>query len=333
MRRWLTPTALFVIACGHSTTAPGPVPTPTPRPVNRYPIAGVVYYDENANGVPDDGERVRMPGVKVVMGDRMGLSGGDGGFVLTDAAQGTPTATAQADSLPPFFAGGSVVGVPVPPPAGFLLAFPVTLPIGANRPYVYMAFGDSITVGDGSRGGRGYRSELAALLRGYWDAGEVANEGVTGTQTSLGAERIGASLAQVRPAYTLIHYGTNDWNSSSCRYVPSCSSVSNLQSMIGLARSVSSVPVVGTIIPANPAYVDRGAYERNAWIVGINERIPPMAREQGAILADLHAAFMAEAGDHLESLFSDYVHPNDHGYQVMAQEFFRAITTPRGTAR
>jgi phospholipase/lecithinase/hemolysin len=32
----------------------------------------------------------------------------------------------------------------------------------------------------------------------------------------------------------------------------------------------------------------------------------------------------------LESLFADHIHPNDHGHEVMAKEFFRAITTPRG---
>ncbi len=333
MRPGLAATAFFVVACGHSSTAPEPVPTPTPRPVNRFPVAGIVYYDENANGLVDDSERVHLPRVSVGIGDRLATSGADGRFLVDDAAEGTTTATAQVDSLPPFFTSVTVTGVPVPAPSGFLLALPVTLPIERMRPNLYMAFGDSITVGDGSRGGGGYRSELEALLRGYWGAGRVVNEGVTSTRSDQGADRIGASLSRVQPAYTVIHYGTNDWNSLSCRYVPSCHTVSSLRSMIGSARSVGSVPVVGTVIPANPAYADRMAYERNAWLVETNDRIRVMVKEEGAVLADLHAGFMAKAGNDLETLFADHIHPNDDGYEVMAAEFFRAITSPRGAAK
>lgn len=318
--------------CGASATGPGPEPTPTPKPISRHPVTGVVYYDENGDGLLGDGERVRMPGVNVVLGDRFGQSGGDGRFVVADAEDGTLQAWAQVESLPPFFEGGSVVGVAVPPPGGFELLFPVRLPIGWNRPNVYMAFGDSITVGDGSGGGRGYRDELASLLRATWGAGSVVNEGVRSTRSNQGAERIGDSLSRVRPAYTLIHYGTNDWNGYSCRWVPACFTVESLRSMIGSAKSVGSVPVVGTIIPVNPAEEDHMAYERNAWVVETNDRIRPMVRQEGAVLADLHAAFLAEARDHLDELFADHVHPNDRGYDVMAREFARAITTPRGAS-
>jgi phospholipase/lecithinase/hemolysin len=30
----------------------------------------------------------------------------------------------------------------------------------------------------------------------------------------------------------------------------------------------------------------------------------------------------------LSGLFADHVHPNDRGYQIIAAEFFRAITRP-----
>lgn len=332
MRPWIAATALLAGACAHSPSAPQPVPTPTPNPVERFPVAGVVFYDENANGVIDDRERVRLPGVSVAIGDRAARSDAEGRFLIADAAEGSATASAEVESLPPFFTSGPVAALAVPPPPGFLLAYPVGLPIERMRPNLYMAFGDSITVGDGSRDGDGYRGELEAVLRGYWGAGSVANEGVASTRSDQGADRIGASLTRVRPAYTVIHYGTNDWNSYSCRWVPSCHTVSSVRSMIGSARSVGSVPVVGTLIPVNPAYTDRMAYERNVWVVETNERIRAMVKEEGAILADLHAGFTARGGSNLETLFVDHVHPNDDGYEVMATEFFRAITSPRGSA-
>jgi lysophospholipase L1-like esterase len=52
--------------------------------------------------------------------------------------------------------------------------------------------------------------------------------------------------------------------------------------------------------------------------------IRELAEDEGALLVDLEAAFLREPD--LASLYSDHVHPNDRGYQVMADEFFRAIS-------
>ena len=49
------------------------------------------------------------------------------------------------------------------------------------------------------------------------------------------------------------------------------------------------------------------------------------------MVADLNGAMIAETPD-LPELFSDHVHPNDRGYSVLADAFFRAITSPVGTA-
>jgi lysophospholipase L1-like esterase len=51
-----------------------------------------------------------------------------------------------------------------------------------------------------------------------------------------------------------------------------------------------------------------------------------MARQEGAALADIHAVFLREGN--LRSLFVDHIHPNDRGYEIMAAEFFRAISQP-----
>jgi acyl-CoA thioesterase-1 len=208
---------------------------------------------------------------------------------------------------------------------------PVVLPIGANRPNVYLAFGDSITAGDGSRGARGYRTELQSRLRDYWGRADVVNDGVESTRSDDGAARIGGSLAAERPAYALILYGTNDWNLSACRRVITCFTIENTRSMIRQAKAAGTIPVVSTIIPVNPAYVNRLPEARNAFVDETNAVLVPMARAEGAIVADLHAAMLAETPD-LPELFSDHVHPNGHGYAVMADAFFRALTQPVGAA-
>jgi lysophospholipase L1-like esterase len=152
----------------------------------------------------------------------------------------------------------------------------------------------------------------------------VIDEGISGTRSDAGAERIGGSLNRERPAYTLILYGTNDWNRAECKTDFPCYTIDSLRSMIGAVKATRSLPFLATIPPANPE-VGAGA-ERNDWVARMNDLIRPMARQEGAVLVDVHAAFL-RAGT-LSDLFADHVHPNDRGYQILADEFFRAITQP-----
>ena len=325
---------LALVGCGGRsptvTSLPSPVPTATP-PVSVHPIAGAVFYDENGNGVPDPGEDVRLPRVVVTIGGRSAESDGEGAFLVPDVPAGTRAVTLGAASLPPFYRPGRLPTVAVPLPEGARVPVPVVLPIGSNRPNVYLAFGDSITSGDGSRGNRGYRVSLESQLRDYWGRADIVDDGLESTRSDEGAARLGASLAAAAPAYALILYGTNDWNLSACHRVITCFTIVNVQSMIRQAKAAGTLPVVSTIIPANPAYVDRLAEQRNGWIDETNAALVPMARAEGAIVADLHGAMLAASAD-LPSLFTDHVHPNDRGYAAMADELFRAITQPVGPA-
>jgi acyl-CoA thioesterase I len=327
--------AMALSGCGGRSPAapapPSPAPTPVPTPVSVHPVGGVVFYDENANGTIDDGEDVRLPHVVLALGGRSAESDGAGSFAASDVPAGTRTVEIRADSLPPGFRAGRVPTVAVPLPEGTLVPVPVVLPIGANRPNEYLAFGDSITAGDGSRGGRGYRRALQDRLRDYWGRADVIDDGVPSTRSDDGAARIGGSLAAERPAYALILYGTNDWNLSACHRVVTCFTIENARSMIRQAKAAGTIPVMATIIPANPAYVDRLAAERNAWIDETNAALVPMARAEGAIVADLNRAMRAETDD-LASLYTDHVHPNDRGYGVIADAFFEALTRPVGAA-
>jgi acyl-CoA thioesterase-1 len=320
--------------CGRSSPTaapvPSPAPTPTPPPPSLHPVTGVVFYDENDNGTIDAGEDVRLPHVVVTMGGRATETDEAGAFAATEVPAGTRTVEVRTDTLPAYFRAGRLPAVSVPLPAGAEVPVPLVLPIGANHPNVYLAFGDSITAGDGSRGARGYRSVLQSRLRGYWGRGDVVNDGVPSTRSDDGAARLGGSLAAERPAYVLVEYGTNDWNLSACRRVITCFTIENVRSMIRTARAAGTIPVVGTIVPANPAYASsRLADERNFWIDETNAVLVPMARAEGAVVADLNRA-MKEASPDLPALFSDHVHPNDRGYEAMADEFFRAVTRPAG---
>jgi len=91
-------------------------------------------------------------------------------------------------------------------------------------------------------------------------------------------------------------------------------------------RDAHSLPFLATILPTNPIH-PKSPPERNEWVAEMNDEIRKMAREEDAILVDLHAAFLRE-GD-LTALLVDHVHPNDRGYAIITEEFFEAITQPR----
>ena len=137
-------------------------------------------------------------------------------------------------------------------------------------------------------------------------------------------ERIRRNLIGGRPAYTLILYGTNDWNAPQCQDNPNCEVVPNLRTIVETVKAFDSLPVIGTLIPANPALDPPG---RNQWITDVNTLVKSMAASEGAVVADLNAAFLKQPN--LPSLYSDHLHPNDTGYQVMAQAWFDAITHGR----
>jgi lysophospholipase L1-like esterase len=204
----------------------------------------------------------------------------------------------------------------------------VTLPIGSNRPNVYLTFGDSITDGEGSSDGNGYASRLLRKLQAHYGRATVIKDGLGATRSNRGSDRLPDSLT-VRPAYTLIHYGTNDWNAGECKVDPPCFTIDSLRTMVRDVKGRQGLPLLGTIIPGNPIYLETQP-ARNEWVAAMDARIRDLARTEGAVLVDLEAAFLRAPG--LPALFSDHVHPNDAGYEVMAQAFFEALTRPPTTA-
>jgi lysophospholipase L1-like esterase len=315
--------AAIATACGGGSSPTGPGPTPTPG----APVSGFVYYDENANGTLDATETVRLPGVTVAVASASGQSSMGGRFTVSNVPTGTQTAQARADTLPAYFTPGAPVSVTVPPSGD--VAVPAVLTVGIHqKPNLYLAFGDSITWGDGSSNGEGYRDFLAENIVAYWGKADIINDGQPGSKSLVGQGRLPGDLAVNRPAYVLILYGTNDWNDAECREAFPCYTVDALRAMVQDSRSAGVNPVLGTIPPVNPDYVDKRADERNDWVTRMNVLVRQMAAEEKVALAEIHGDFLKQPS--LPPLFNDFLHPNDAGYQVMAESFFAAITKPVG---
>jgi acyl-CoA thioesterase-1 len=310
--------ALLLAACADGPPVPGPT----------HPVEAYVFYDENGNLALDPSELGRVPGVDVGLAGRTGRSEPRTGHVLI-AAVPEGQQTIAASHLPPYYVQKASRNVNVP--ATEPVFVPLQLDIGSNRPSVYMAFGDSITDGTGSSDGLGYRKKLQAGLMNYFGAGTVENEGIPGTRSGLarptdGLARIGAALAAHRPAYTLVLYGTNDWNDATCKWSNAdCQTVEHLRDIVRAVRAAGSLPVLATIIPCNPAYAaDYCPPERNAWLDQTNKSLRTMAQSENVLVADLYTAFLAQPS--LVALLSDHVHPNDVGYGIVADGFLRAVT-------
>jgi lysophospholipase L1-like esterase len=260
---------------------------------------------------------VRLPSVTVVIGAGRGETDLRGHANVVSTA-GSLSVGVDPASLPPFY---EVAPVAATIPAAAEVLVPAKLPLNPilirNK---YMGFGDSLTIDLPN-----YTLPLQHRLQDYFGAGHVVDDGEAGTRSHRGRDRMTDSLIYAKPAYTLILYGTNDYYDLSCQSRPPCELIDNLRSMLRDTKGFNSLPVLATLPPVNVGYKNNLAPpERDKWVTDINVHIRDLAREQGAVLVDIEAAFRAH-GD-IRALIRDHVHPTEAGADLMAQTFFEAIT-------
>jgi lysophospholipase L1-like esterase len=187
----------------------------------------------------------------------------------------------------------------------------------------YIGFGDSITYGTINHNyypEKGYIPRLDAILDLAFGPTEVINEGLGGEETSMAVLRLDYVLAVYRARYILIMEGTNDV--TFLRPVESITA--NLRSLLTKSLDAGLLPAIATVIPrrdfrwAIPAHRDLH--------LAMNAAIRLMAPELGVPLVDLYDIFTNYANGGAEALLSeDLKHPNEKGYQVMAEAWAAAI--------
>jgi lysophospholipase L1-like esterase len=311
------------LACGsHNPMTP---PTPRPTPAETFTVEGTVFDDENHNGNFEGSETAWMPEVEVEIAGRVARSERrTGRVIVAGVPRGTHPVVVHASTLPPYYQPGPTLVVDVPQAAPFLFV-PTTLPIGTNRPGVYLSSGDSISQGFGSSDGQGYRALLQTRLEDYFTRATLRYLGGGGGTTIDAVARINGDLASVRPAFTLLQWGVNDWQLAACQDDPlaaGCHLEANYRTLVRSVKAAQSLPCLATITPANVA---AGAPPgRNLWVKTVNDMIRRIARDEGILLVDHEAAFTAQAN--LAPLFTDQVHPNDAGYALVADTYFRALS-------
>ncbi len=168
-----------------------------------------------------------------------------------------------------------------------------------SRGDVILAFGNSLTYGTGAGEGESYPSVLQTL-----SGITVINAGVPGEVSQAGLKRLPRFLDEHQPAILILCHGGNDI----LRKQSINAAAENIKAMIAMAREkdiaviLLGVPELGLILSAAEIY-------------------PRIAKETGVIyMGDLIADILSE-----RSLKSDTVHPNKHGYRLMAEEIHELL--------
>lgn len=179
------------------------------------------------------------------------------------------------------------------------------------------AFGDSITEGIGSTTG-GYPPKLEDLLNLNSNSTHIVdNHGKAGEPSAWGNGRIQSVLENNSYHYILILEGTNDiyfgLSLQSTQFF--------LEAMIKKARNEYGVtPLIALLLPdtRQSAPANRKNIETT-----YNPMITQIAQKLNVPLVDLHRAVVED----WESLSDDQLHPNDAGYQIVANTWFHPLNS------
>jgi lysophospholipase L1-like esterase len=198
----------------------------------------------------------------------------------------------------------------------------------------YIAFGDSLTAGEITVIGEGgfhtlqvvdsvsYPTDLRQSLSSRYLAETigVANQGVKGETTSDGLRRLPGVLGQGIQVLLLVE-GANDISNATDAQV--LSALTNVRSMVRLAKGRGLRVFLGTLPPENPFTCFNpcraGGY---AQLPSYNIGLQAIASSEGVGFVDVFTAFH---GDVTTLIGPDGLHPTAAGYRVMADAFFNAI--------
>jgi len=189
----------------------------------------------------------------------------------------------------------------------------------------YIGFGDSITYGYiyyEPAPERGYIPRLETLLDQNFGDTEVVNEGWPGEGTYYGLSRIDSVINEHLARYLLLMEGTNDIVYDE---VSMDTAAFNLKEMVRRCIDFGIFPAIATIIPRKDwrwyfdFYRDR--------IFDLNDKIREIAQDSQIPLIDHFNLFLdyPEEEGGWQSLLSDYNHPTEEGYQLMAEEWYEEI--------
>lgn len=188
----------------------------------------------------------------------------------------------------------------------------------------FIGFGNSITYGTfyyGPDPEKGYIPRLENLLNHHYRDQIVVNEGKGGEITAEGLARIENVIIENSAKYLLLMEGTNDIDIDLGLLIDTIAF--NLREIVQKCIDHSVFPAIASIIPQTGNFWELHRYRTYE----INQKIEQLAEDLSIPFVDQFDTFYnyPEEQGELESLFSDQVHPNEAGYQLMAEKWFEEI--------
>ncbi len=212
--------------------------------------------------------------------------------------------------------GEEFLPTPTPAPAPTSTPRPTPIPAYNENTVIIAAVGDSITYGKNSLVG-GYPSMLESKLRNAGYNVRVKNKGVPAArtqETDANFDRFvnGANIV-------LIMIGTNNViDAYGCPASLYCYASAHIRSMVNKARQLGITPLVSTV----PPILSSSSYNwANSHVRQLNAQI---YSEAGTTIVNNYNAILSQGGD---GLFSDALHFNDRGYEVIAREWYNALVS------
>jgi len=164
---------------------------------------------------------------------------------------------------------------------------------------VILAFGDSLTHGNGAKENESYPAVLQTL-----SGLNVINAGISGEESTPGLKRLPGVLEEHKPKLLVLCHGGNDL----LRKKSVSKMESNVRQMIQLAKD-KNIPVILLGVPKPGLFLSSFEVYKNIAdstdIIFIEDLVPD-------ILGD-------------NALKSDAVHPNNKGYRVMAETIYSTL--------
>jgi len=162
-----------------------------------------------------------------------------------------------------------------------------------------VCFGDSLTFGTGASSGKDYPSQLSKMI-----SRPVVNAGVPGDTTARALQRLERDVLPYSPDIVLITLGGNDLKNGIAKDV----AFENLRIIVEAIQEQGAHVIIGGLhVPLRDRGFGKG-YER-------------LANATGAILIpNILEGIMGN-----RKLMSDPIHPNDAGYKIMADRFYKVM--------
>jgi len=162
-----------------------------------------------------------------------------------------------------------------------------------------ICFGNSLTYGTGAVENMDYPSQLSRMI-----SQPIINAGVPGDTTETALERLEEDVLSQSPRIVLITLGGNDLKNR----VSKEAAHQNLKEIIVSIQDRGALVIVGGIsIPF--------------WGRGFGDMYQKVCEETRSVLIpNIFAGIIGK-----KNLMSDPIHPNDRGYTLMAEKFYRAM--------